>query len=124
MPYDSLVVLVTASSSDEAETIAHAVVEERLAACAGIIPSVKSLFRWEGRVRRESEVMIVLKTRKASLERLIRRVEELHSYDVPEIIALSIVGGSKAYLDWLREQSEPSSRPDPSLRRGTFGPGF
>jgi periplasmic divalent cation tolerance protein len=124
MPENSLVVFVTASSKEEAETIASAMVEERLAACANIVPSVTSIFRWEGKVERESEVLIILKTRRAVFSQLVDRIEELHSYEVPEIIALPIVGGSDAYLEWLKQETEPLPRTVPKDRRGPFGPRF
>ncbi len=124
MPHHNLVVFVTASSADEAETIASAMVEERLAACANLVPSVASIFRWKGRIEREEEVLIILKSRRLLLDRLIERVGELHSYEVPEVVALPIVGGSDAYLDWLRQETEPVSRVTPRDRRGPFGPGF
>ena len=124
MPHHNLMVFVTASSTEEAETIARAMVEERLAACANLVPSVSSVFRWEGRIEREEEVLIILKSRRMLLDRLVERVRELHSYEVPEVVALPIVGGSDAYLDWLRKETEPVSRVTPRDRRGPFGPGF
>jgi periplasmic divalent cation tolerance protein len=124
MPENSLVVFVTASSKEEAETIASAMVEERLAACANILPSVTSIFRWEGKVERESEVLIVFKTRRGVFEQLKNRIKELHSYEVPEIIALPIVQGSDAYLRWLKDETETLPRAVPKDRRGPFGPGF
>lgn len=124
MPHDSLVVFCTASSRDEAETIARAMVEERLAACANIVPSVTSIFRWEGRIEMEAEVLIIMKTRRRQLDRLVERVKDLHSYEVPEIIALPVVGGSDAYLEWVRLETEPASRAVARDRRATFGPGF
>ncbi len=101
----SIVVLITAPSSDEAVKIAKALVEERLAACANIIRDIRSVFRWEGKIEDDSEVLIVLKTREALFEDLEKRVRELHSYSVPEVIALPIVKGSEAYLNWLEEET-------------------
>jgi len=124
VPQNQVVVFVTASSAEEADVIARAAVEERLAACANIVPSVSSVFRWKGKIEREAEVLIILKTRRGVLERLVARVQDLHSYEVPEVIALPIVGGSEEYLDWLREQTEPVGRPAARERRGPFGPGF
>ncbi len=124
MPHDNLVVFVTASSTDEAERIARAMVEERLAACANLVPSVASIFRWKGTIEREEEVLIIMKSRRRLLDRLVDRVKELHSYEVPEVVALPIVGGSDAYLDWIRQETEPTPRVAPRDRRGPFGPGF
>jgi periplasmic divalent cation tolerance protein len=124
MPQDNLVVFVTASSADEAETISRALVEEQLAACANVVPSVTSIFRWQGNIEKESELLIILKTRRRFLDELVTRVKDLHSYEVPEIIAIPIVGGSKDYLAWLKEETEGPARAKPRDRRGTFGPGF
>jgi periplasmic divalent cation tolerance protein len=124
MPHDTLVVLVTASSEEEAETIGKAMVEETLAACANIIPSVTSIFRWEGKTEREAECLIILKTRRRLLDHLIERVRDLHSYEVPEVIAVPVVGGSEAYLEWVKQETEAGPRAAPKGRRGTFGPGF
>ena len=99
------VVLVTASAADEAGRIARALVEERLAACANIIPQVRSLFHWEGKLCNEAESLIVLKARAADVEAIIARVRALHSYTVPEVIALPILAGSPAYLAWVEEST-------------------
>jgi periplasmic divalent cation tolerance protein len=101
----SIVVLITAPSAEEAAKIAKALVEERLAACANIVRDIRSVFRWEGKIEDDSEVLIVLKTREALFEDLEKRVRELHSYSVPEVIALPIVKGSEAYLKWLEEET-------------------
>lgn len=94
-------IYVTASTYEEARAIADAVVTERLAACANLIPGVTSLFWWEGRVQESSEVTIILKTRDDLVEHLSDRVRELHSYDCPCIVALSITGGNIAFIDWI-----------------------
>lgn len=124
MPQDNFVIFVTTPSGEEAETIAKALVEERLAACANIVPSVSSIFRWEGKVERETEALVILKSRRKLLDRLIERVRDLHSYEVPEVIALQIAAGSKAYLDWIKQETELAPRTVPKDRRATFGPGF
>ncbi len=96
-----LVVFVTAGSADEAAAIARALVEERLAACGNIVPGIRSIYRWQGTVHDDPEALLILKTRADRFEELARRVGELHSYDVPEIIALPLVAGSARYLAWL-----------------------
>lgn len=101
MTSERLVVLITAGSQEEAEQIAQALVAEMLAACANIIPGVTSVYRWEGEVQRDQEWLLVVKSRREVLSDLIRRVQKLHSYDVPEIIALPLVDGSPAYLRWI-----------------------
>ncbi|MFQ5729993.1 MAG: divalent-cation tolerance protein CutA [Waddliaceae bacterium] len=102
---DKVVVLITSPSKGEAEKIGRTLVEAQLAACANILPSVTSIFSWEGKVCQEEEVLIVVKSRKTVLERLIEVVKKHHSYSLPEIIALPIIGGSEDYLNWILENT-------------------
>ena len=107
---DKLVVVVTCSSAAEARRIARAVVEARLAACVNILPGVvTSIYRWKGKVESAQERMLLIKTSRKRLRKLQAAVEKLHSYDVPEFIALPIVEGSRSYLAWLEECLEKSS---------------
>lgn len=101
---ERIVVLITAGSRDEAEGIAGALVREMLAACVNILPGVTSVYRWEGEVQQDQEWLLVVKSHSEVLDRLIQRVTELHSYEVPEVLALPVVGGSPAYLRWLDGQ--------------------
>ncbi len=101
---DGIVVLITASSEDEAERISKLLVEERLAACVNIVP-VRSIFFWSGMIQNAHESLLIMKTRLPLLEQLITRVKSLHSYTVPEILALPIIGGSDDYLAWLKEMT-------------------
>jgi periplasmic divalent cation tolerance protein len=103
---DEIVILITAATSEEAGTIAGALVDEHLAACVNIIPGVRSLFFWEGRTQDAREVLMVCKSRLPLMERIISRVRTLHSYTVPEIIALPVVAGLDSYLDWVRESTK------------------
>lgn len=98
---EALVVLVTAPSADVAAELARALVEERLAACGNILPGVKSIYRWQGRVHEDAEALLVLKTTRTRFEALRERVLALHPYDVPEVIALPVEAGSAAYLAWI-----------------------
>jgi periplasmic divalent cation tolerance protein len=98
---EHLVVLMTAGSQEEAERIAGALVGERLAVCVNVISGVTSVYRWEGEVKRDPEWLLMAKSRGDVLDDLVRRVKALHSYDVPEIIALPLAGGSEAYLRWI-----------------------
>ena len=100
---DYIIVLVTAPNEDEAAAIAKSIVGEKLAACANIIKNVRSIYRWEGEVQDDPEVLMVIKTRKELFDKLEARVRELHSYDVPEVISLDIRDGSEPYLNWLGE---------------------
>ncbi len=106
---DVLVVLVTAGSESEAETIARALLDERLAACVTIGGPRRSLYRWQGRVADDREWQLVIKTRSDLFDALAGRVRALHSYDVPEIIGLSVTVGNPAYLAWLEEATRPRS---------------
>jgi periplasmic divalent cation tolerance protein len=101
---DKFVVLVTCSSAAEARRIAQAVVKARLAACVNILPgAVTSVYRWKGNVESARERMIMIKTSRKRFDKLRAAVEHLHSYDVPELVALPIVAGSPKYLGWLEE---------------------
>ena len=99
------VVLVTAPDSEVAVKLARALVEAGLAACVNVVEGVRSIYRWEGEVRDEREVLLVIKTRRERSDELAARVRELHPYDVPEVLALPVVGGSRPYLDWVRAES-------------------
>jgi len=98
---DFIVVLVTTNSEEEAERIAQEIVQEHLVACVNIIPRIKSVYFWKGEVCKDNESLLVIKTRGEKFEALKDKIIQLHSYEVPEIIALPIVKGSQAYLDWL-----------------------
>jgi len=96
------IVLTTAAGHDEAARLAATFVEERLAACATLIPAVESIYRWEGQVESTSETLLLIKTEADQLAALETRLRELHSYQVPEFLVLNVESGSHAYLEWLR----------------------
>jgi periplasmic divalent cation tolerance protein len=96
-----IVVLCTVGSGDEAQRIASAVVERRLAACVNVVPGVVSVYRWEEKVQRDDEWLLVMKTTADRFEALRKAVVDLHSYDVPEVIQLSIERGHDPYLEWI-----------------------
>jgi periplasmic divalent cation tolerance protein len=98
---DFLVVLVTAGSADDAQRIGRALVDERLAGCANVVGPIRSIYRWQDAVEEADEYLLVLKARAADLPALDARVRALHSYDVPEVLALPVAAGSKDYLEWL-----------------------
>jgi periplasmic divalent cation tolerance protein len=98
-----IVVFVTAASEEEAARIGRAVVEAGLAACANVLPGIRSIFRWEGKISEEQESLMLLKTRANLFEELVGAIKKLHSYKVPEIIGLPIGKGSADYLKWIRE---------------------
>lgn len=103
---DEIIVLITATSKEEAARIGTVLVNEHIAACVNIVPQIRSLFFWEGKTQDESEALLIAKSRQPLLERIIARVKALHSYSVPEVIALPIIGGSSEYLSWLRESAQ------------------
>ena len=102
-----LIVLVTAPNAEEATRIAEALVDERLAACVNVLCGVESIYRWEGKVTRGAELLLIIKSTAERYEALERRVKELHSYDTPEVVALRIARGSEDYLAWLRGATTP-----------------
>jgi len=99
------VVLLTAPDAACAERLARALVDERLAACVNVVPGVRSFYRWEGAVQEDGELLLIAKTRAERGPALAARVKELHPYDLPEVLELPAVGGSDAYLDWIRTES-------------------
>ncbi len=102
---DAVVVLVTTPTPERAAEIARALVEERLAACGNVVPGLRSIYRWEGKVEDEPEALLVLKTTRARFDALRARVLELHSYQVPEVLALPVEAGSAAYLEWIGRET-------------------
>lgn len=106
-----IVVYVTAGSADEADRLARSLVDERLAACVNRIKSVQSVYRWQGKVEQSEEELLIIKTSRERFAALEKRVRELHSYSVPEVIALPVIDGSSNYLKWLKEQVTSGPRP-------------
>ncbi len=102
---DAIVVLVTTPTPERAAEIARALVEERLAACGNVVPGVRSIYRWEGKVQEDAEALLVLKTTRGRFEALRERVLSLHPYDVPEVIALPVEAGSAPYLAWIAAET-------------------
>lgn len=96
-----IIVYITVSSPEEGEKIAKALVEKRLAACVNIVPGLRSIYHWQGKICDDRELLLIAKTGDSLFERLEHEVKSIHSYKVPEIIALPILKGSKEYLDWI-----------------------
>ncbi len=105
MSEEVIVTFITAPGEEEAAGIARSLVESRLAACVNIVKNVRSIYTWQGKTEDDSEVLMIVKTRKDLFSELSARVRELHSYDVPEVIALPVTHGSEEYLRWLREST-------------------
>ena len=99
---DAIVVFMTAANGEEAARLADMLVGAHLAACVQILPEMESVYRWEGKVERQAEVLLLAKTTREKFDELEREVRALHSYDTPEIIAVPVVAGSGPYLIWLK----------------------
>jgi periplasmic divalent cation tolerance protein len=99
------IVLITAGNEEEAARIGRTLVEERLAACANIVPRLRSIYRWKGQICDEQECLIIAKTRTSLFQSLEKRVKELHSYEVPEIISFPVVRGLPQYLEWVNMET-------------------
>lgn len=97
------IVLSTAGSEEEGARIARSLLERKLCACVNLVPKIRSLYRWEGAVQDDAEVLLIMKTTRDKLQSLSDHLAEIHSYDVPEVLALAVDKGSASYLEWLAE---------------------
>ena len=102
---DAIVVFLTAASGEEAARLADMLVGAHLAACVQILPEMESVYRWQGKIERQAEVLLLAKTTKEKFEELEREVRALHSYEIPEIVAVPLAAGSTPYLKWLAEST-------------------
>jgi periplasmic divalent cation tolerance protein len=100
---DPVVVLMTAANGEEAARLADMLVGAQLATCVQILPGIESVYRWQGKIERQAEVLLIAKTARSKFEQLAHEVKELHSYETPEIVAIPITAGSAPYLKWLSE---------------------
>lgn len=98
-----IVVFITAPSREEADKVSRELLNKKLAACVNIVAGMDSLFWWKAKIDRAREVLLIVKSKKSKLGKIIKTVKSNHSYDVPEIIALPVIGGYKPYLDWVNE---------------------
>jgi periplasmic divalent cation tolerance protein len=99
---DKIIVLSTCGSEDEAHKLAHSLVEQRLAACVNVVAGIRSFYRWEGKIEKSDEYLLVIKSSRDRMALLRAAIEREHSYEVPEVVALPIVDGSQNYLNWLQ----------------------
>lgn len=106
MESNARVVLTTAGSEEEAQKIAHALVERKLAACVNIIPRIESIYRWQGKVESATEWLLIVKTTAESFGAVRDAIKELHSYELPECMMLEVVDGSEEYLAWIDDNVE------------------
>src|SRR5262245_40566768 len=105
---DAVVVLVTAPTADKAAELARTLVEEQLAACGNVLPGLRSIYRWEGKVHDEPEALLILKTRASLFEEMRARIIALHPYQVPEVLRLDVADGHLPYLQWIADNVRSS----------------
>jgi len=103
---DYVVLFITTGADEEAQLISRVLLEQRKAACVNIVPEVSSLFWWQGKIDSSRESLLVVKTRASLVDEIVQLVKSVHSSEVPEVIALPIVGGSRDYLDWIEKELE------------------
>ena len=106
-PSEVRVVLMTVPDSDTGKALARALVEDRLAACGNVLPSVESIYRWEGAVQTDSEALVILKTTADRVGPMMERARALHPYEVPELLAIPVTEGSEPYLAWVLNEMGP-----------------
>ncbi len=104
---DKIVLFTTCASAEEGEHVAHALVEARLAACVNIVPQVRSIYRWKDAIEESAECLLLIKSSRPLLGSLRAALEKLHSYELPELIAIAIVEGSEPYLAWMERELRP-----------------
>lgn len=110
---DKVVLFSTCPDMAEAEKLASHLVESRLAACVNAVPAIRSFYRWKGKVENDPEVLLVIKTARDRVDAVRAEIEKLHTYELPELIALPIVDGSPNYLSWLDSELTPPTGPEP-----------
>ena len=103
---DYIALFITTATADEAKRISSVLLNQRKVACVNIVPRVSSFFWWQGRLDSAQESLLIIKTKASLLDEVVRLVKEVHSYDIPEIIALPIVGGNQDYLEWISKEVE------------------
>ena len=106
---DKVVVYTTCGNITEAESIARNLIDSRLAACVNVVPGLLSYYRWQGKVENDAELLLMIKTAGSLIDQVRNALETLHSYDLPEMIVLPIIGGSPNYLEWLEQEVQPVS---------------
>ena len=99
------IVYCTVPNEFNANLIATTIVDENLAACVNIVPAITSIYKWDGKVQNDNELLLIIKTQESMFESLEKRIKEFHEYSIPEIIAIPIVKGNKEYLDWINKET-------------------
>lgn len=111
MEHDGTVVIfITAGTREEARKVGQALLEHRAAACVNIAPNITSIFWWQEVLETDQEHLLIVKTRASKLEEVVRLVKEIHSYEVPEVIALPVIGGNREYLEWIGEEVKQQAK--------------
>ena len=100
----NVVIFITAGTGEEARKVGQALIEHRAAACVNIAPNITSIFRWQEVLETDQEHLLIVKTRASKLEEVVQLVKEIHSYEVPEVIAVPVIGGNQEYLEWIGEE--------------------
>ena len=108
---DKIVVYSSCGTAEEADRVARALVDSRTAACVNIVPAVRSIYRWQGKVEDATEWLLLIKTRRALLPQLTAALRAIHSYEVPEIVAVPVVDGLPEYLDWIQRETTGVTEP-------------
>lgn len=109
-PADGVVLLLTTlASEDDAERLVRSLVEERLIACGNVVPGITSIYRWQGAVEREAEVLVLMKTTGMRVEAALERASDLHPYELPELLTVTVDGGTAPYRRWVREETSKVS---------------
>ncbi len=106
----NVVVFITAGTGEEARKVGRVLIEHRAAACVNIASNITSIFRWQGKLETDQENLLIVKTRASKVKEIVRLVKEIHSYEVPEVIALPVIGGNREYLEWIGEEVEHEAK--------------
>jgi periplasmic divalent cation tolerance protein len=108
-PDDLMLVITTVAAEPDAERLVGALLEQRLVACGNVLPGVASIYRWQGQVQREAELIVLLKTTRSRVDEVLKAAARLHPYEVPELLAVAIDGGSAPYRRWVKEETSEVS---------------
>jgi len=103
----NVVIFITASTEEEARNLSRAILEHRAAACVNIVPHITSIFRWQGALETAQEHLLIAKTRASKLEEVVQLIKDAHSYAIPEVIAMPVIGGNQEYLEWIGKEVTP-----------------
>ena len=106
----NVVIFITAGTDEEARKVGQALLEHKAAACVNITPNITSIFWWQDKLETDQEHLLIVKTRASNVEEVVRLVKEIHSNEIPEVIALPIIDGNREYLEWIGEETKPQAK--------------